>query len=175
MINAKSEMHNCRCYYLIRKAKRFFRLLFLFLENKRIFDEYNKISFMEIAIIIVESIITLAIYWFSGILKLSMMPYNWGSRDGSGILLWFLTAIPFFLLLITPMIAAYITQNPKILLIGSIVAFFLNWFVPFCLVNFNYFSDIKTTKSEWALYVAMPFIYGACGYIIMKIGSYFMK
>lgn len=35
-------MHNCRCYYLIRKAKRFFRLLFLFLENKRIFDENNK-------------------------------------------------------------------------------------------------------------------------------------
>ena len=98
MINAKSEMHNCRCYYLIRKAKRFFRLLFLFLENKRIFDEYNKISFMEIAIIIVESIITLAIYWFSGILKLSMMPYNWGSRDGSGGLLWISTVIPFFLI-----------------------------------------------------------------------------
>lgn len=23
-------MHNCRCYYLIRKAKRFFRLFFYF-------------------------------------------------------------------------------------------------------------------------------------------------
>ncbi len=130
---------------------------------------------MEIAIIIVESIITLAIYWFSGILKLSYLPYDWGEKCGSGILLWVFTAIPFFLLLITPMIAAYITQNPKTLLIGSIVAFFLNWFVPICLAKFNYFSDIKTTKSEWALYVAMPFIYGACGYIIMKIGSYFMK
>lgn len=133
---------------------------------------------MEIAIIIVESIITLAIYWFSGILKLSMMPYNWGSRDGSGGLIWMFTAIPFFLLLITPMITAYITQNPKILLIGSIVVFFLNCFFPFCLAKFNfkyYFSKLHTTKSEWALYVAMPFIYGACGYIIMKIGSYFMK
>lgn len=101
----------------------------------------------------------------------SVAPYLWGERDGSGVLLWIFTVIPFLLLLLSAllcpicigMIKKYVKPYVAVFL-GSEAVFLLNFLVPFIMVRFDYFSEIDTPIWMWILYVCLPFVYGGISY-----------
>ncbi len=111
-------------------------------------------------------IIFILFYLLSGFI-LSMTPYRWGERDGSGGLLWFVTIIPFLFFHIATLIVAILALKKefefsfsKAILIGSTITFMLNWLVPFLLVHFKSEYFIETASfGEWVLYIAMPATY----------------
>ena len=106
----------------------------------------------------------------------SVIPYSWGERDGSGILLWFFTIIPFLILLFSVIMIAIAAYNGKsifhkpymVVFYGSLGLFFLNWLVPYMLVNFDYFSELGASIWMWIMYVGLPFIYGGVSYFLFK-------
>lgn len=106
----------------------------------------------------------------------SMTPYLWGERDGSGILLWFFTVIPFLILLFSVMIFAMIADQDEsisfkpyaVVFVGSLGVFLLNWLFPYFLTRFPYYSQLHTPAWMWILYVALPFVYGGISYVLFK-------
>ena len=107
----------------------------------------------------------------------SMTPYLWGERDGSGILLWFFTVIPFLILHFSVMISAMIMDLDEsisfkpyaVVFVGSLGVFLLNWLFPYFFTGFPYFSEIKTPTWMWIGYISLPFIYGGVSYNLSKI------
>ena len=106
----------------------------------------------------------------------SMTPYWWGERDGSGILLWFCTVIPFLILQFSVMIFAMIAdmegsipfKSYAIVFAGSLGVFLLNWLFQYLLTEFDYFSELRTPAWMWIGYVSLPFIYGGVSYFLFK-------
>lgn len=101
----------------------------------------------------------------------SMVPYSWGERDGSGVLLWVFTIIPFLSFLLLALLYAIFgnVEKPYVsVFVSSAVIFFLNFLVPYVFVRFDYFKEIDVPAWLWILYVSSPFIYGCLYYIMFK-------
>ena len=105
----------------------------------------------------------------------SMTPYLWGERDGSGILLWFFTVIPFMSILFLALVISifgnlekYSVKPHVAVIVGSAVVFFLNFLFPYIYVEFDYFREIKTPTWMWIGYVCLPFIYGGISFALFK-------
>ena len=106
----------------------------------------------------------------------SMAPYMWGERDGSGILLWFFTVIPFMIILFFALVISIFGNLEKhsvkphvAVIVGSAVVFFLNFLFPYIYVRFDYFREIDTPVWMWILYVCLPFIYGGISFILFNL------
>ncbi len=101
----------------------------------------------------------------------SMAPYMWGERDGSGFLVWCFTIIPFLVLLLSVLLCAiYICKSDKqtvvpcvIVFIGSAAVFLLNFLFPH-----SHFRGLHTPIRMWILYVSLPFVYGGISYFLFK-------
>ena len=100
----------------------------------------------------------------------SMAPYMWGERDGSGILLWIFTVIPFMIILFLALVISIFGNLEKhsvkphvAVIVGSAIVFFLN-LIP---TGFR-FDELHTPVWMWILYVCLPFIYGGLTYILSK-------
>lgn len=96
----------------------------------------------------------------------SLLPYDWGYRDGSGVLLWFFTVNPFYCaLLLTLIVAGKMRSRTGTLkpshavLIGTATTYFLNWLVPFSLVDFGYFEEVRVSVVGWLVYFSLPVVY----------------
>ena len=106
----------------------------------------------------------------------SVAPYMWGERDGSGVLLWIFTVIPFLLLLLSALVCPIYNVDEikkyvepyKAVFLGSEDVFLLNFLLPFLMVRFDYFKEINTPIWMWLLYVCLPFIYGGISYFLFK-------
>ncbi|MEE3483877.1 MAG: hypothetical protein VZQ98_06100 [Bacteroidales bacterium] len=103
----------------------------------------------------------------------SVAPYMWGERDGSGVFVWFLTIIPFlFLLLFVLLCAIFVnvikkTVIPSIIFcVGSAVVFLVNFLYPHH--SFADLSELNTPIWMWILYVCLPFVYGGISYYLFK-------
>lgn len=108
----------------------------------------------------------------------SAVPYMWGDRDGCGLLVWIWAVILFILSMVTIIVIAALVERGRskikpyvVIFYGSLLLFFLNWIIPFLMVNFNYFSEINTQPWMWMLYVALPFIYGGVAYLFCSLST----